>query len=99
MPDFRKGKIYEITGETGKKIYIGSTTQTLSQRKAEHSYSKSKPSRPQFESSELKMPLKIKLIERFPTTSKKSLERREGQHIEYLRKKPKGKKVLNKKTK
>ncbi len=36
MPDYKKGKIYKIVCNITSKIYIGSTTQTLSVRLAEH---------------------------------------------------------------
>eukprot|EP00732_Lithocolla_globosa_P008478 Lithocolla_globosa_v1_NODE_12142_length_455_cov_30.972500.p2 type:complete len:100 gc:universal NODE_12142_length_455_cov_30.972500:310-11(-) len=99
MPDFRKGKIYMLKGDKGK-IYIGSTARagSLAQRAAEHRYSKRTPSRPQFESSKLKEPIKISLIERFPTTSKEALQKRENKVIEYYSKKPKTT-VVNKRRK
>lgn len=36
MPDYQKGKIYKLVSNVTNKIYIGSTTQTLDQRKQGH---------------------------------------------------------------
>ena len=36
MPDYQKAKIYAIKSHQTEMIYIGSTTQTLSQRIAKH---------------------------------------------------------------
>ena len=36
MPDYQKGKIYAIKSYQTEMMYIGSTTQTLSQRIAKH---------------------------------------------------------------
>jgi hypothetical protein len=94
MPNFRKGKIYELKGEDPKKVYIGSTTQTLPQRKSEHVYSRKNPARDQHESNKLKGKLTIKLVEKYPTTSKAALERREEKVIAFKDKGPKH--VLNK---
>lgn len=82
--------------ESGKRVYIGSTVQDLPQRKSEHNYSRKNANRPQFESSQLKGKLKIELLEKFPTSSKTALEKREKKVVEYMRTK-KGVKVVNKK--
>jgi predicted GIY-YIG superfamily endonuclease len=36
MPDYKNGKIYKLWSPQGDEIYIGSTTQSLAKRKAEH---------------------------------------------------------------
>lgn len=36
MPDYSKGKIYKIVNDVNDKIYIGSTTRSLDERKWEH---------------------------------------------------------------
>ena len=97
MPNFRKSKIYQLTGDDPKQVYIGSTTQSLVQRKSEHVYASRHPERDQHESAKLKGPLKISLIERYPTTSRAALEKREGKVIQYMN--AKGKKVVNKRLK
>jgi hypothetical protein len=93
-PNFRKAKIYQLKGDEPNKVYIGSTTQGLPQRKSEHNYSRKHPARDQHESNKLKGKLEIKLVEKYPTTSKKALEKREKKVIAYV---DKGKtKVVNK---
>lgn len=36
MPDYSKGKIYKIYSDIGNKVYVGSTTYTLSHRLGQH---------------------------------------------------------------
>ena len=36
MPDYSKGKVYRILQDNDKTVYIGSTTQPLSARLAQH---------------------------------------------------------------
>jgi hypothetical protein len=91
---YRQGKIYELKGEDKKMVYIGSTVQSLPQRKSEHVYSRKNPARDQHESNKLKGKLTISLVEKYPTTSKEALEKREAKVIAF---KDKGaKKVVNK---
>jgi len=76
MPNYQNGKIYRLVcSETGNQ-YIGSTTQTLPQRKAGHK----KPSNTCM--SKLFINPDIILIETYPCDTKDELHKRERFHIE-----------------
>jgi len=80
MPDYKNGKIYSIRSHQTEQIYIGSTTQTLSERISQHkkiSNTKNCTSKIilQYEDAY------IELIELFPCNSKEELNKKEGEHI------------------
>jgi len=84
MPDYKKGKIYCLRSHQTDKIYIGSTVEKLSLRKAKHKNKLKDFSNGKYHyvtSFEL---IKfddcyIELIENYPCKDKAELERREGQ--------------------
>ena len=78
MPDYEKGKIYKLWTPQGNEIYIGSTTQSLAVRKAEHKRHQDSCSRILFQKYD---DVRIELIEEFPCKNKMELDRREGEHI------------------
>ena len=80
MPDYKNGKIYSIRSYQTEQIYIGSTTQSLSERISQHkkiSNTKNCTSKIilQYEDAY------IELIELFPCNSKEELNKKEGEHI------------------
>ena len=81
MPDYQKSKIYAIKSYQTEMMYIGSTTQTLSQRIGKHKENYIKNG-----TTSSKQILKyedyyIELIENFPCNTKEELLKREGFHI------------------
>jgi hypothetical protein len=86
MPDFKQGKIYCLRSHQTDDIYIGSTTQTLSRRKAEH-----RRMYKRWQNGELNYITSfeltkhddcyIELLEEYPCDNRNQLERREGQLI------------------
>jgi hypothetical protein len=90
MDKYKNGKIYQITNLTHTKFYIGSTTESLSNRMAKHRNiymqyleGKRQTRMSVFELFEEDGPhnCKILLIELFPCNSKEELNAREGTHI------------------
>ena len=85
MTRYQNGKIYQITDSNYTLCYIGSTTQSLSQRMACHrSYYKSKSK--QYSCFSLFDAFgidncKIELVEAFPCNSREELVKREGELI------------------
>ena len=74
--NFQDGKIYSIRSHQTKKIYIGSTTQSLSQRFSNHKFMTcSSREIMQFADAY------IELIEMFPCANKIQLQGREGEII------------------
>jgi hypothetical protein len=89
MPDYQKGKIYQIVAPDGTK-YIGSTTKSLSIRFSTHKcdYKRHIENKRIMRSTCLKLfelfnysQLKIELIENYPCNTKKELNKREGEII------------------
>ena len=78
MPDYQSAKIYKLWSPEGPEVYIGSTTQKLCKRKAEHKGSKKYSSKILFEKYEQVI---IELIEKFPCNNREDLNKREGMHI------------------
>jgi hypothetical protein len=85
MPDYNNGKIYKLWSPQGDDIYIGSTTQSLSIRKAEHkrnyindSVCSSKILFQKYDD------VRIELIEQFSCKNKQQLNKREGHYIRAL---------------
>ncbi len=86
MPDYSKGKIYRIVcNETGEQ-YIGSTTQTLTQRLSVHVTETKNNYSKKCKSSQIihRGNYAIVLIEEYPCENKNQLERRERYFIEKL---------------
>jgi hypothetical protein len=87
--DYKNGKIYKITDNAYTKMYIGSTTQSLSKRFSRHK----SDYKLWLEGTHHKVSIfnifdefgiencKIELIENYECNSKNELERKEGEHI------------------
>lgn len=82
MPNYSKAKIYKITSNDAKDVYIGSTCQSLKDRLCKHKYSFKKGKTCPTSKEILKYAdCKIELIEEFPCATKRELLEREGYHI------------------
>ena len=78
-PNFQNGKMYSIRSHQTKKIYIGSTTQSTSQRFSNHKeLTCSSREIMQFADAY------IELIEMFPCVNKIQLQGREGELIRTM---------------
>ena len=89
MPDYQKGKIYSIRSHETDEIYIGSTTQTLSQRFAKHrcDMKKRKDGKCKYTTSFkiLEYPTcYIELLENYSCNSREELEKKEGEYIRSM---------------
>ena len=88
MPDYSKGKIYKLTSSNSNDIYIGSTIQNLSKRKAHHiaDYKKfiieKKIYISSFKIIECGGIIDICLLEEYPCDNKEQLHQRERFYIE-----------------
>ena len=71
MPNYQHAKIYKIVSENNE-VYIGSTTQTLAQRKAQHKKHKTASCK-HFDFTQSK----IVLVEEYPCENKEQMFRRE----------------------
>ena len=79
MPDYKNGKIYKLWSPHGDEIYIGSTTQSLTRRKALHKQMKDNCcSKLLFEKYD---DVRIELLEYVPCDNKEELAKREGEYI------------------
>tara|TARA_B100000768_G_C10994886_1_gene255483 strand:+ start:45 stop:500 length:456 start_codon:yes stop_codon:yes gene_type:complete len=79
MPDYKNGKIYKLWSPEGDEIYIGSTTQSLSRRKAKH-----KSQTDKCKSSilyEKYTDVRIELLEEVSCDNKEQLIKKEGEYI------------------
>lgn len=78
MPNYQNGKIYKLTSRETSKIYIGSTTQKLSDRLTKHRNC----IKAQSKCSSIEIinypDATITLIENYPCNNRKELEIREG---------------------
>ena len=87
MPDYQKGKIYRIISPSKNLVYIGSTTQPLSQRLAGHIRDYKKYNDDNNNANITSYILlecedyKIELLEDYPCNNKQQLERKEGEYI------------------
>jgi len=82
MPDYQKGKIYKLWSPSKNLVYYGSTTQTISQRLADHL--KRKKNNNINVSVNLVLncdDYKIELIEECPSNNLQQLRRKEGEYI------------------
>ena len=83
MPNYENGKIYKIHSFQIDKIYIGSTTQPLCKRFANHKFKFKKGGMEVTSKEILKYDdVMITLIESYPCNNKNELEKRERYHIE-----------------
>ena len=81
MVDYSNGKIYKIWSAQTERIYVGSTTQSLSKRMAAHRYDM-KINRNTSSKIILAYPdARIELIESFPCNNSDELNAREGYWI------------------
>jgi len=78
MPDYEKGKIYKLWSPQGNGIYIGSTTQSLAVRKADHKRRQDCCSKILFQKYD---DVRIELIEEYPCKNRMELNKQEGEHI------------------
>ena len=87
MPtNYANGKVYVVRNEDNDKVYVGSTTQTLSKRMAEHRRGMNKADRQHFKIYVAMKDISvdkfyIELIENFPCDTKEQLTQREGHWI------------------
>ena len=91
MPDYSTGKIYIIFSTSKKLLYIGSTTQAISQRLGGHIRDfKCYKSGNRYWASSYDVleceDYKIELLEEYPCCNREQLERREGEHIKNYEK-------------
>ena len=80
MTNYKNGKIYKIT--SGDKLYIGSTTQSLSQRLGGHKSSKKHGGHCSSFEIINNTDCQITLIELYPCNSREELLARERYHID-----------------
>jgi hypothetical protein len=90
MPNYQNGKIYKLVSFQTDKIYIGSTTQSLAVRKAEHvkKYKHFLAGKGNYTTSYELIKLgdvDIVLIENFPCNSKEELHKQERFYIENFK--------------
>ena len=86
MPDYQKGKIYRLVSPSKNLVYYGSTTQTLSQRLAQHikenkAYNNKINTR--YCCSYLVLDCedyKIELVEEYPCNNRQQLCKKEGEY-------------------
>ena len=95
MPNFSQGKIYMIWSPHTEKIYVGSTTQSLSSRFSAHKGKTRCSSKEIMEFPETK----IELIEEYPCENKKELNKREGEVIRENKDKCVNKRIAGRTTK
>ena len=87
MPDYKKAKIYKIIDLKENMVYIGSTTNALSVRMAQHRYVyknklKSISVHIIFDKHGLEN-CKIVLVENYPCINKEQLQQRESEYIKH----------------
>jgi hypothetical protein len=78
MPDYSKGKIYEIVCNITKEKYIGSTISGLSKRKAQHKEKRKTTATQIIDRNDYY----INLVENYPCDNKEQLLKREREWIE-----------------
>ena len=89
MVDYQNAKIYKLWSPSQNLVYIGSTTQKLSQRKTAHvsDFKKWKNGKYNFVTSFTILEFedhRIELIENYPCNNKEELLKREGYYIKEL---------------
>ncbi len=80
MPDYSKGKIYQVISPNHPVPYIGSTTQALSKRMVLHRRCHRTTCRIIIDAGDAY----IELIEEFPCDNKEQLNKREGEVIRQM---------------
>lgn len=92
MPNYQNGKIYILRSHQTDDVYIGSTTQTLAQRKGQHinnykRYTNSKEYSNYMSSYEIVKhdDFYIELLELYPCNKKCELHTREGYYIRSMK--------------
>lgn len=83
MPDYQKAKIYKLWSPSQNLVYYGSTTQTLSQRLADHIKKKRLNIGGQY-TSYLVLDCedyKMELVEEYPCNNKEQLAKKEGEYV------------------
>ena len=89
MPDYKNGKIYKLVSNETDKVYIGSTIQALSKRKAAHKekYAKYLLNKHRYVTAfEIVKhdDCLVVLLENYPCENKEQLHRRERYYIESM---------------
>ena len=89
MVDYQNAKIYKLWSPSQNLVYIGSTTQKLSQRKTKHvsDFKSWQNGKMNFVTSFSVLEFedhRIELIENYPCNSKEELLKREGYYIKEL---------------
>ena len=79
MPDYKNGKIYKLWSPEGDDIYIGSTTQDLSRRKAKHKHQNDVCKSTIL--YEKYTDVRIELLEECPCDNREQLVKKEGEYI------------------
>lgn len=86
MVDYKNSKIYKLSSDQSKTLYIGTTTQPLKTRLVEHLYN-IKHGRTQ---NSIRMRdhtnIQIELLEYYPCETKIELFQRENKYIDFYRK-------------
>jgi hypothetical protein len=87
--NYRNGRIYIIRNTKNDKVYVGSTTQSLSQRFSVHKSSTTNPKKLNYSLYEAMREIgiehfNIELIEVYPSDSKEELHSREGYWIRHF---------------
>ena len=83
MPDYQKAKIYKLWSPSQNLVYYGSTTQTLSQRLADHIKKKRLNIGGQY-TSYLVLDCedyKMELVEAYPCNNREQLAKKEGEYV------------------
>ena len=87
MPDYQKSKVYKLYSPSKNLTYIGSTTQTLSQRLSKHTaeykaYNNDNTKKYIYSFLVLECEdYKIELLEEYACNNRQQLERKEGEYI------------------
>jgi len=82
MPDYQKSKIYKLWSPSKNLVYIGSTTQSISQRLAEHISHKKRNTKDCNSYLVLEYEdYKMELLEEYPCNNKQQLLKKEGEYI------------------
>jgi len=82
MPDYQKSKIYKLYSPLKNLVYIGSTTQAISQRLAEHISRKKNKTYDCASYLVLECEdYKIEILEEYPCNNKQQLLKKEGEYI------------------
>ena len=89
MPDYQLSKIYKLWSPSTNLIYIGSTTQTIAQRLADHlrNYKQFKNGKYNYTTSYKILECedyKIELIELYPCNNREQLFKKEGEHMKNI---------------